>query len=156
MHESPRIFVRDTPGVYSFEDVARIKQVALAAGNLFPIDLIPDGYIQVADYIQYILNQRECWDYYTKFASLSLPSDNINTLLTAICEKYQLYHDPVELLNRHMDSENRRVRVMRKTKAAELFVKEFQAGRLGNVLLEDHSKLPKSIRHSPMIAMFPS
>ena len=59
---------------------------------------------------------------------------------------------------------------MRKTKAAELFVKEFQelfvynlssifeikeetlinalkAGRLGNVLLEDHSKLPKSIRH---------
>jgi len=93
----------------------------LAAGNLFPIDLIPDGYIQVADYIQYILNQRECWDDYTKFASLSLPSDNINTLLTgstrlqsdvlltsvyfsAICEKYQLYHDPVELLNRHMDS----------------------------------------------------
>ena len=57
-------------------------QVALAAGNLFPIDLIPDGYIQVADYIQYILNQRECWDHYTKFASLSLPSDNINTLLT--------------------------------------------------------------------------
>jgi len=104
VHESPRIFVRDTPGVYSFEDVARIKQVALAAGNLFPIDLIPDGYIQVADYIQYILNQRECWDHYTKFASLSLPSDSINTLLTAICEKYQLYHDPVELLNRHMDS----------------------------------------------------
>ncbi|CAG5089677.1 Oidioi.mRNA.OKI2018_I69.PAR.g12302.t1.cds [Oikopleura dioica] len=79
------------------------KVVALAAGNLFPVDLIPDGHVQVADYILYVLNQRECWNHYTNFASLSLPSDNINTLLAAICEKYQLYHEPVELLSRAMD-----------------------------------------------------
>ena len=81
----PKIYVQDTPGILPMSKLQRMHQVRLAAANLFPIEHIPHGYVQIVDYQLFCFNQRQNWRPYMEFAGLSLPTDNVHLLLSSGC-----------------------------------------------------------------------
>ncbi|CAO3638220.1 unnamed protein product [Cunninghamella blakesleeana] len=122
VYEDPSIYLIDTPGVMipHISDPINSLKVAVTGGIR---DHIADEQVMV-DYILYILNQHERYDYASWY---NLPND----------------HQPTNDVSILLDSVAKRIGAIVKggkydlTMAAKFFLKQFRLGKLGRFTLDD-------------------
>lgn len=126
--EKPLFYLLDTPGILTptISDIdAGLK---LAACATIQDHLVGEKII--ADYILYYLNKHEHFDYLEYF-KMDKPSDNILEVLTHICTiskktlKVKDFNTNTYVLRPDFDA------------AAQLFVRAFRVGNLGNIMMDE-------------------
>jgi len=124
----PDIYVVDTPGILSPKIGSDESGMRLALCDCLPSKLIgPD---LIVDYMLYWFNKHRNFKY-VKYCGLSGPTDNHLELLSHIAIQRQLVvptKDPTQCEQKY------RVNF---AKAAEQLLREYQAGKLGKVMLDD-------------------
>lgn len=123
--ESPKIYILDTPGIIPAGIPMKGGRADLNAGfKLALVGTFPDHVIGedlIADYLLYVLNKQQNYSY-MELCDMQEPSDDINQVLRAVAIK-----------NGFIYSNN----LPDVPRCSNLLIREFRAGRLGSITLDD-------------------